>query len=117
MPVTAQNMPEASTDLIFAVLGQDLGLVGALATLLVYVLFTWTSSRIALRAREPFEGLLAAGLTAVFALQALIIVGGVLKIIPLTGLPLPFISYGGTSMLMNFIAVGLLLAISRDARE
>jgi cell division protein FtsW (lipid II flippase) len=115
MPVTGQNLPEASTDLIFAVLGQDLGLAGAVGTLLVYALFIWAGSRIALRARESFEGLLAAGLTAMFALQTVIIVGGVLKLIPLTGLPLPFISYGGTSMLMNFVAVALLLAISRNS--
>jgi peptidoglycan glycosyltransferase len=117
MPVTGGNLPEAGTDLIFAVLGQDLGLAGAVGVLLLYVLFVWSSTRIALRARDSFEGLLAAGLTAIFALQALIIVGGVLKVIPLTGLPLPFMCYGGTSMLFNFIAVGLLLAISRESEE
>lgn len=117
MPVTPRNLPEAGTDLIFAVIGQDLGLAGAVGVLMLYVLLIWTGSSLALRSRDAFEGLLATGLTAMFALQALIIIGGVLKLIPLTGLPLPFVSYGGTSMLLNFVAIGLLLAISRETED
>ncbi|HEY3397812.1 MAG TPA: FtsW/RodA/SpoVE family cell cycle protein [Armatimonadota bacterium] len=112
--VGSRSLPEASSDLIFAVLGQDLGLAGAVGVLMLYGVFVVAGFRIAWQARESFEGLLAAGLTSMFALQAFIIVGGVLRVIPLTGLPLPMISYGGTSMLANFIALGLLLAISRD---
>ncbi len=114
MPVTATNLPVASTDMIFAVLGQDLGLAGSVGVLLLYALFTVAGFRIAWRSRDTFNGLLAAGLTAMFALQAFIIVGGVLRVIPLTGLPMPLVSYGGTSMLANCIGLGLLLAVSRE---
>lgn len=114
MPVTPKNLPAASTDMIFAVLGQDLGLAGSVAVLLLYALFTMAGCRIAWRARDSFNGLLAAGLTAMFALQVFIIVAGVLRVIPLTGLPMPLVSYGGTSMLVNFIGLGLLLAVSRE---
>jgi peptidoglycan glycosyltransferase len=114
MPVTAKNLPAASTDMIFAVLGQDLGLAGSVGVLLLYALFTLAGCRIAWRSRDSFNGLLAAGLTAMFALQAFIIVAGVLRVIPLTGLPMPLVSYGGTSMLASFIGLGLLLAVSRE---
>ena len=114
IPLTAKSLPAASTDMIFAVLGQDLGLAGSVGVLLLYALFTIVGFRIAWRSRDSFNGLLAAGLTAMFALQAFIIVGGVLRVIPLTGLPLPLMSYGGTSMLANCMALGLLLAVSRE---
>ncbi len=114
IPLTAKSLPAASTDMIFAVLGQDLGLAGSVGVLLLYALFTVAGFRIAWRSRDSFNGLLAAGLTAMFALQAFIIVGGVLRVIPLTGLTLPLMSYGGTSMLANLIALGLLLAVSRE---
>ena len=110
----AKNLPEASSDMIFAVLGQDLGLAGSVAVLLLYALFITTGYRIAWRARDSFNGLLATGLTTMFALQAFIIVAGVLRVIPLTGLPLPLMAYGGTSMLANCIGLGLLLAVSRE---
>ena len=111
----ASDLPAAGTDLIFAVLGQDLGLAGAVALLLAYGLLIWQGCRLAWQARHAFDGLLAAGITAMFALQVLLIVGGVLRLIPLTGLPLPFVGYGGTSMLVNFIALGLLLTVSRES--
>ncbi len=114
LPVTPRNLPAASTDMIFAVLGQDLGLAGSVAVLLLFALLVVAGCRIAWLARDPFDAALAAGLTAMFALQAFIIVGGVLRVIPLTGLPLPLVSYGGTSMLINCLALGLLLAISRE---
>lgn len=114
LPVTAQQLPEASTDLIFAVLGQDLGLAGAVAVLLLYALLAWTGYRLAWRSGDSFAGLLATGLTSIFALQSFIIVAGVLRLLPLTSLPLPLMSYGGTSMLVSFITLGLLLAVSRE---
>jgi peptidoglycan glycosyltransferase len=114
LPVTGKNLPEASSDMIFAVLGQDLGLLGSVAVLTLYGLFVTAGYRIAWRARDSFNGLLATGLTTMFALQAFLIVAGVLRVIPLTGLPLPFMAYGGTSMLVNCIGLGLLLAVSRE---
>ena len=114
LPVSGRNLPEASSDMIFAVLGQDLGLLGSVAVLTLYALFITAGYRIAWRARDTFNGLLAVGITTMFALQAFIIVAGVLRVIPLTGLPLPFMAYGGTSMLVNCIALGLLLAVSRE---
>lgn len=107
-------VPEAATDMIFAVTGEQLGLAGCFAILMLYVLMTYRSFSIGWRASNPFNGLLATFLALVFGLQTLVIVGGILRVIPLTGITLPFISYGGTSVAVNFIALGLLLAISRD---
>lgn len=108
------TIPAATTDLIFAVGAQQLGLVGALAIVLLFALATHQSFSIAWRSTDNFGALLAAGLATVFALQTLVIIGGVIKVIPLTGITLPFVSYGGTSVIVNFIALGLLMAISRD---
>jgi cell division protein FtsW (lipid II flippase) len=107
-------LPAAGTDMIFAVAGEDLGLAGTFALLLLYVLVTARSFAIGWHARHPYGALLAACLATVFGLQTLVIVGGCLRLIPLTGITLPFVSYGGTSVIVNFIALGLLLAVSRD---
>lgn len=107
-------IPEAGTDMIFAVISEEMGLLGALALLLLYVLVVMRSFSISLRARHQFGMLLAACLAIVFALQTLIIVGGVLRLIPLTGITMPFVSYGGTSIVANFVALGLLLAVGRE---
>ncbi len=108
------KMPAVETDLIFAAAGEELGLTGTCAILLLFALATFAGFRIAWQSRDRFGMLLAAGLTTVFGLQTLVIVGGVLRVLPLTGITLPFVSYGGTSIIVNFIAVGLLLAVSRD---
>ncbi len=108
------TIPAATTDLIFAVGAQQLGLAGAVVILILYALATHLSFSIAWRSTDSFGALLAAGLATVFGLQTLVIIGGVTKLIPLTGITLPFMSYGGTSMIVNFIALGLLLAVSRD---
>jgi peptidoglycan glycosyltransferase len=107
-------IPAAGTDLIFSVIGEELGLMGTLAVLLLYVLIVVRSFSLGIRATHPFGALLATCLACVFSLQTLIIVGGVLRLIPLTGITMPFVSYGGTSVVVNFIALGLLLVISRD---
>jgi cell division protein FtsW (lipid II flippase) len=110
-------LPAAQTDLIYAVIVNELGLIGASAVLLVYVLVVERGFRIAVVARDSFSKLLATGLTTVVALQVFVIVGGVTKVIPLTGVTLPFVSYGGSSIVANFVIVALLLLISDRARR
>ncbi len=108
------GIPAATTDLIFAVAAQQFGLIGAVGIVLLFALAAYRSFAIAWQSTDSFGALLAAGLAVVFSLQTLVIIGGVTKLIPLTGITLPFMSYGGTSVVVNFIAVALLLAVSRD---
>ena len=111
-------IPGASTDFIFSVISQEVGLIGAAGLLLVYMIFVLRGMRIALLAQDGFSKLLAAGLTFGFALQTFIIVGGVLRVIPLTGITLPLVSYGGSSVVANFLLLaGLLLVSNRANRE
>jgi cell division protein FtsW (lipid II flippase) len=110
-------IPAPHTDLIYAVITSELGLVGACGLLLVYMLFIERGFRTAMLAADSFSKLLAAGLTAVFALQVFVIVGGVTRVIPLTGVTLPFVSYGGSSILANFVLLALLLLVSDRARR
>jgi cell division protein FtsW (lipid II flippase) len=109
--------PAAHTDFIYAVITDELGLLGAVAVLLVYLLMVERGFKIAMLATDSFSKLLATGLTAVLALQVFVIVGGVTKLIPLTGVTLPFISYGGSSIVANFILLALLLLVSDRARR
>jgi cell division protein FtsW (lipid II flippase) len=108
-------IPYANTDFIYSALAQELGLIGSAGLLLVYMLFVTRGFRIALLADDGFSKLLAAGLTFTFALQTFIIVGGILRLIPLTGITLPFVSYGGSSIVSNFILLALLLLVSNRA--
>jgi cell division protein FtsW (lipid II flippase) len=111
-------IPGLNTDFIFSALAQELGLIGAAGLLLVYMIFVLRGMRIALLAQDGFSKLLAAGLTFGFALQTFIIVGGVLRVIPLTGITLPLVSYGGSSVVANFLLLaGLLLVSNRANRE
>jgi cell division protein FtsW (lipid II flippase) len=110
-------IPYLHTDFIYAALSQELGLVGAAALLLVYMLFCLRGFRIAMLAQDGFSKLLAVGLTFGFALQTFIIVGGVLRIIPLTGITLPFVSYGGSSIVANFLLLAGLLLVSHRANS
>jgi cell division protein FtsW (lipid II flippase) len=110
-------LPAPQTDLIYAVITNELGLAGACGLLLVYLMVVERGFKIAMLARDSFSKLLAAGLTAVFALQVFVIVGGVTKVIPLTGVTLPFVSYGGSSIVANFVLLALLLLISDQARR
>jgi cell division protein FtsW (lipid II flippase) len=113
----APLLPAAQTDLIYSVITNELGLVGACAVLCTYLLAIERGFKIATLARDSFSKLLATGLTSVFALQVFVIVGGVTRVIPLTGVTLPFISYGGSSILANFVLLALLLLISDRARR
>ncbi|HEY3962306.1 MAG TPA: FtsW/RodA/SpoVE family cell cycle protein [Gaiellaceae bacterium] len=112
-----QLIPYVNTDFIYSALAQELGLVGAAALLLVFMLFVARGMKIALQADDGFSKLLAAGLTFGFALQTFIIVGGVLRIIPLTGITLPFVSYGGSSVVANFLLLAGLLLVSHRANS
>jgi cell division protein FtsW (lipid II flippase) len=105
-------IPYLESDFIFAAIGEELGLAGAAGIVLLYVVFAYRGLRIAMGARDDFARLLATGLTGIFALQAFLIVGGVIKLIPLTGITLPFVSYGGSSIVANFALVALLLRTS-----
>jgi len=105
-------IPLVHTDFVFAAIGEEFGLLGTFALLLLYLFFVYRGFRIALDAVDDFSRLMAAGLSVVLGLQAFIIIGGNTGVFPLTGITLPFISYGGSSLFSNFIIVGLLLAIS-----
>ncbi len=114
---TNSLLPAAKTDMIYAVITDELGLFGAAAVLLTYLLFVARGFKTALLARDSFSTLMATGLTAVLALQVFVIVGGVTRVIPLTGVTLPFISYGGSSIVANFVLLALLLLVSDRARR
>ena len=106
-------IPEVHTDFIFAAIAEELGLLGALGVMLVFALFFYRAIRIALACREETRMLLAAGIAVVFLLQAFIIIAGVTKFLPLTGITLPFVSYGGSSMIASFMLLGILTVLSK----
>ena len=105
-------LPEASTDMIFAIIGEELGLIGALAVIAAFALFAYAGFNIAIRCRDPFGKRLAAGLTALVCGQAAVNVSAVMGLAPLTGVPLPFVSYGGSSLVISLASVGILLNIA-----
>jgi cell division protein FtsW (lipid II flippase) len=110
-------IPAAHTDLIYAVIVDEVGLFGAAGVLVIALIFVARGFKAATLATDGFSKLLATGLTSVFALQVFVIVGGVTKVIPLTGVTLPFVSYGGSSIVANFMLVALLLIVSDKARR
>jgi cell division protein FtsW (lipid II flippase) len=116
-PFNHSILPAAQTDLIYSLIVNELGLVGAVGVLAVYLLFIERGFKVAMLARDSFSTLLAVGLSSVFAMQVFVIVGGVTNVIPLTGVTLPFISYGGSSILANFVLLALLLLVSDKARR
>jgi cell division protein FtsW len=105
-------LPEAHTDMILGVIGEELGLVGVVAVLAAFVAFAWAGLRVALACKEPFGKRLAVGVVALVSGQAVINLAAVLGLAPLTGIPLPFISYGGSSLVVTLLAVGVLLNIA-----
>jgi cell division protein FtsW (lipid II flippase) len=106
------TIPYAESDFIFAAVGEELGMLGATAVLMAYLLLIGAGLRIALRTDRSFEKLLATGLTTIVGIQAFIIIGGVIKVVPLTGITLPFVSYGGSSLLANYVLLALLIRLS-----
>jgi len=106
------TVPDLQTDFIFSAVANELGLAGGVGLILLYLLFSWRGFHIAVRASDGFSKLLAAGLATVFGLQAFIIIGGVTRLIPLTGITLPFVSYGGSSLTANLMLAALLLIVS-----
>ncbi len=111
----ANFLPEAHTDMIFAIIGEELGLIGAAAVIASYGAFAYFGLRIALSCKDPFGKRLAAGLTVLVCGQAAINLAAVMGIAPLTGIPLPFVSYGGSSLVVALVSVGILLNIAGDA--
>ena len=109
-----QKIPNASTDFVFSAIGEELGLIGTVAVCILFLLFVGSGFRIAVSAERPFSKLFAAGLTTIIGVQTFVIVGGVTRVIPLTGVTLPFVSYGGSSLVANFVIVALLLRISDE---
>jgi peptidoglycan glycosyltransferase len=109
-----QKIPAAPTDFIFAAIGEELGLLGTTAIIVAFLLMVGVGLRIALRAENHFDKMLATGLTAILGLQTFIILGGVTRLVPLTGITLPFVSYGGSSLLANYVLLALLLRLSDD---
>ncbi len=111
------KIPAVETDFIFAAIGEELGLIGTTAIIAAFLLMVGVGLRIAIQARNDFEKLLATGLTVILAVQTFIILGGVTRLVPLTGITLPFVSYGGSSLLANYILLALLLRISGEPIE
>jgi len=109
-------LPEAHTDMIFATIGEELGLVGAALVIAAYCAFAYAGLRVALRCRDPFGKRLAAGLTTLVCGQALVNLAAVLGLAPLTGITLPFVSYGGSSLVVSLASVGVLLNIAGHGR-
>jgi peptidoglycan glycosyltransferase len=111
------RIPEAKNDFIMAAIGEELGLLGTTAVIVAYLLMIGAGLRIANRAERPFEKLLAAGLTAIIGVQAFVIIGGVTRVLPLTGVTLPFVSYGGSSLVANYVLIAILMRISDQTAQ
>ena len=109
-------IPEVHSDYVFAAIGEELGLLGTFAVLLLFMMLVFRGYLIAMRAPDAFGKYLAAGLTSILAIQTLVILGGTVRLIPLTGITLPFVSAGGSSLLSNFLIVGLLMRVSDPNR-
>jgi cell division protein FtsW (lipid II flippase) len=109
------RIPAANNDFILAAIGEELGLFGTCAIIMIFFLMVGSGLKIALRSDSPFEKLLAIGLTTILSVQTFIIAGGVTRLVPLTGVTLPFVSYGGSSLVINFVVIALLLRLSHDA--
>lgn len=110
-------IPEPSTDFIFSAISEEFGLLGAMAIILLFLILVYRGLRTAIYARDNYSRLVAVGISSMIAIQVFVILGGVTKMIPLTGVTLPFVSYGGSSMLLNFVSLGVLQKISELGRR
>jgi peptidoglycan glycosyltransferase len=110
-------IPDAATDFVFAAIGEELGFVGTVGVVLAFMLFVGSAFRVAADATRPFAKLFAAGIATIIGLQSFLIIGGVIRLIPLTGITLPFVSYGGSSLVANFALLAILLRISDDTER
>jgi len=108
-------LPEPHTDFIYSVIAEELGLVGATAVLLCFIVVTWRGVRVSMRAPDTFGAFLALGLTTMIAVQAFINISVVLGLMPTKGIPLPFVSNGGSSLVINLVGMGILLNVSQHA--
>ncbi|MHC4221074.1 MAG: FtsW/RodA/SpoVE family cell cycle protein, partial [Planctomycetota bacterium] len=111
------HLPEDTTDFIFAIIGEELGLIGTATVIMLFIIFTWLGILVALRCQDRFGSLLASGIVLAIAVQAAINIGVVTVVLPTKGIPLPFISAGGTSMLLSATAVGVLINIAKQIPE
>jgi len=107
-----EYIPVVASDFIFSAISEEFGMLGSVAIILVYFVIMYRGIKVALDAKDDFGALIAVGLTSMFSLQVFTIIGGVIKFIPLTGVTLPFVSYGGSSMVMSFITLGMLNGIA-----
>jgi cell division protein FtsW len=109
-------MPEPHNDFIFSIIGEELGLIGCLFIIVLFIFFVWRGIKVAMKAKDTYGTLLAIGITSIIAVQAIINIAVVTGSMPVTGVPMPFISYGGTSLVINMMAMGILLNISRQVQ-
>ena len=107
-------IPGSHTDGVLAIIGEEMGLIGVMAILILFIIFFWRGWVIMANARDPFGSLLVAGILTWFSFQLLINIGGVTRLIPLTGIPLPFLSAGGSSLIVSLLAIGIMLSVSRQ---
>ncbi|MDP4088795.1 MAG: putative lipid II flippase FtsW, partial [Bacillota bacterium] len=110
-------MPEAHTDFIFSVIGEELGLIGCSIVIALFIVLIWRGIRAAINARDTYGTIIAVGITSIIAIQAIINIAVVSGSMPVTGVPLPFISYGGSSLVVNLVAMGVLLNITRQGKK
>jgi cell division protein FtsW len=108
-------IPEPHNDFIFSIIGEELGLIGCTVIVILFIVIVWRGVVVAVKARDTYGTLLATGITSVIAVQAIINIAVVTGSMPVTGVPLPFISYGGSSLVINMVAMGVLLNISRQS--
>jgi cell division protein FtsW (lipid II flippase) len=111
------QIPVVTSDFIFAAIGEELGLLGAVAILVAYLLIVGAGLRIAIQAEQPFDKMLAAGLTALIGIQSFVILAGVTRLLPLTGVVLPFVSYGGSALVANYVLLALLIRVSATSTK
>jgi cell division protein FtsW len=107
------GLPEAHTDFIFAIIGEELGLVGTIAVVLLFAAIGWAGYHVAASAKDPFMRLAAGGVTTWLMVQTLVNMGAVLGVLPITGVPLPLVSYGGSALVPTLVALGMLMAFAR----